>query len=94
MPSPGRPSSAARAGQVVGHARNLETDAELVLELARGDFFVRAGVDIGIDPERDSSGRAEFLGGGADRVQLLFGLDVEHADRVGEREANLAGRRE
>ena len=78
-----------RRGLGVEGAGAGDGDAELVLGLAGGDLGVAAGVDVGVDAERDRRGAAELGRDLGERDELGLGFDVELADAVPERERHL-----
>ena len=61
--------------------------AKLVLGLARRDFCVTAGFNVGIDPNGDARALAHRLADRIDQMQLRLGLQVDLGD------AHLRGRR-
>ena len=74
------------AGQGKGLARQIDVDAELVLLAAGGDLGVRAGIDVGIDPDGDVGLHAELGRDGVQGLELGRALDIDLAD------AGLRGR--
>ena len=55
-------------------------NAELVLRKAGGDLGVGAGVDVGVDAERNRRGAAETAGDLGEVGQLLGAFDVNLAN--------------
>ena len=64
-------------------------DAEFVAGPAGGDFVVRSGVDIRVDPRRHPRGPAHRCGDGGQHAQFLGAFDVDLADVLGQREAKF-----
>ena len=63
--------------------------AELVLGPAGGDFRVRAGIDIGIDPHRDPRGPPLLAGEPRQQFKFWFGFDVDAENVRSQRRAQL-----
>ena len=64
-------------GVGIDFAGACERHAELVLGLTGRDLGVRAGIDVGIDPNRDPRGAAGLGGEPRQQFELGFGFDVD-----------------
>ena len=60
--------------------RAIEWDTELVLAFARRDLLMRAGIDIGVYPQRAGRALAMSLRDGSKLVAFFLALDIELAD--------------
>ncbi len=76
-------------GAGIDCARAGERNAELVLGLAGRDFGVRAGIDVGIDPNRDSRRPAGLAGQPREQFEFGLGFDVDAENVRGQRRAQL-----
>ena len=69
--------------------RQLDGDAELVLLEAGGDIGVSTGIDVRIDPYRDTGLLAHAARHPIEALQLGFRLQIETEDLFIQREAHL-----
>ncbi len=96
-PSKERPGSGA---EFFDHGEDaVGVDAEFVFLLAGGGVFVGVRVDVGVDPQAETSPLAELGGEHGDPFELAFGFDVEAphgaaGGRIGQAEdRGLGGRK-
>ena len=76
-------------GLPIGRQRAVVGDAELVVAQAGRDIGMSAGIDIGVDPQRDRGRKAEGPGDRIELHQLALGLDIEAAHAGGQGLAHL-----
>ena len=67
-------------GASVNRTRPLERHAELVLRLAGRDFRMRAGIDVGIDPNRNPRHPPLLARQSRQQFEFRLGFDVDAED--------------
>src|SRR6185312_7583129 len=75
--------------QPIGGDRVAAGDPELVALAPGRDAGMAAGIDIGVDPDRDPRGAARIPRDGAEPAQLRYRLDVDLMDVAGDGEIQL-----